>query len=163
MMTMEEKILDVLEKDGSLTTDQIAVMLGIYAGEVERIIDDLTARGIILGRKTIINWEKIERPTVTAHIELRITPERGEGFDKIAERIYQYPEIKALYLMSGSYDLGVIIDGASMREIALFVAEKLAPMEHVVSTTTHFVLRRYKEDGVILGIDRVDERAVITL
>ena len=100
---------------------------------------------------------------MTALIDLNITPQRGEGFDKVAERIYQYPEVKDLYLMSGGYDLSVLIEGRTLKEVAMFVSEKLAPMECVLSTRTHFILKKYKQDGIIFEKPRKDERSVITL
>lgn len=163
MERLEEQILCILEQDATASVERISTMLGVEESPVTDIIERFTKNGIILRYKALINWEKTEREMVTAHIELRVTPQRGEGFDKIAERIYQYPEIKSVYLVSGGYDLGVTIEGRSMKEVALFVAEKLAPMDNVVSTKTHFVLRKYKEDGVIFNEDDVDERKVITL
>ena len=118
---------------------------------------------IIVGYKTMINRDKTDDERVTALIELRITPQRGEGYDKIAERIYKYPQVKSLYLMSGAYDLAVIIEGKTMKEVALFVAQKLAPMEAVISTATHFMLKKYKDDGLIFYKDEKDTRQVITL
>ena len=110
-----------------------------------------------------MNWEKTDRDVVTALIDLRVTPQRGEGFDKVAERIYKYPQVSSLYLMSGAYDLSVVIEGKTMKEVALFVAQKLAPMESVISTATHFVLKKYKEEGVIFKPEGKDSRQVITL
>ena len=160
---MEEKILRLLERDGALNHNQIATMLGISIDEVEAEIAKMFSDGILLKYKALINWEKTERELVTAHIELRVTPQRGEGFDKVAERIYQYPEVTDVFLMSGGYDISVMIEGKAMKEVALFVAEKLAPMEFVVSTKTHFVLKKYKQDGVIFDEPTTDERSVITL
>lgn len=160
---MHEQILGLLEQDSSLTPDKIAVMLDMSESEVERAIAEMFDKGIILKYSALINWEKTDREYVTAQIELRVTPQRGEGFDKVAERIYQYPEVKDVYLMSGGYDLMVTIEGRTMKEVALFVAEKLAPMEFVTSTKTHFVLKKYKADGIIFDAPNVDERRVITL
>ncbi|MDD3766981.1 MAG: Lrp/AsnC family transcriptional regulator [Eubacteriales bacterium] len=160
---MEEKLLRLLEQDCSYTNEQLATMLGITAEEVKAKIAALVEKGVILKYTALVNWEKTEREFVTAHIELRVTPQRGEGFDRVAERIYQYPEVKSVYLMSGGYDLGVTIEGRTMKEVALFVAEKLAPMEFVVSTKTHFVLKKYKQNGVVFEEPKKDERRVITL
>jgi DNA-binding Lrp family transcriptional regulator len=160
---MEEKILRLLEQDSGYTHDQIATMLDISAAEVDAAVANLFAKGIILKYTALINWEKTEREFVTANIDLRVTPQRGEGFDKVAERIYQYPEVKNVYLMSGDYDLGVTIEGGTMKEVALFVAEKLAPMECIMSTKTHFVLKKYKQGGVIFETPSKDERRLITL
>ena len=111
----------------------------------------------------MINWDVSDTEIVNALIELRITPQRGEGYDKVAERIYKYPQVKSLYLMSGAYDLCVIVEGKTMKEVALFVARNLAPMESVISTATHFVLKKYKDDGLIFYDEEKDSRQVITL
>lgn len=159
------EILEILEKKGpKVTSEQISLMTGKSVEEVEKEIKDLEKNGVIFGYKTMINWEKTEKETVSAIIQLRVTPQRGEGFDAIAKRIYKYPQVKSLYLMSsGAYDLALMIDGASMKEVAMFVAEKLAPMEAVISTSTHFVLKKYKEDGFLYEDDEKDGRQVITL
>ena len=138
-------------------------MLGSTEEEVAGIIKGLEKENIIVGYKTMINWEKTDKDLVTSIIELRITPQRGEGFDKVAEKIYKYSQVKSLYLMSGSYDLCVIIEGRSMKDVALFVASKLAPMDNVLSTATSFVLKKYKDDGMIFYNDEEDSRQVITL
>lgn len=157
-------ILEILEKNGpKLGNTQIAQMLGKTEEEVAAIISGLEKDNIIVGYKTMINWDETDEEHVTALIELRITPQRGEGYDKVAERIYKYPQVKALYLMSGAYDLAVMIEGKSMKEVALFVAQKLAPMETVISTATHFILKKYKDDGLVFYKDEKDSRQVITL
>lgn len=158
-----QDILEILERDSRITPDEIAVMLNISKDEVLNTIKKLEEEKIILSYKTLINWEKTDKESVTALIELKVTPQRGEGFDKIAERIYRFPQVKNVYLMSGGFDLTVIIEGKSMKEVALFVAEKLAPMESVLSTGTHFVLKKYKQEGVIFEDDIKDERGLITL
>lgn len=160
---MQEKILELLEKDCRLTTKQIAVMLAEDESNIIAAIDTMEKDNIILRYKALINWEKTTRETVTALIELRVTPQRGEGFDKVADRIYKYPQVKSLYLMSGGFDLMVLIDGKTMKEVAMFVAQTLAPMESVLSTATHFVLKKYKDEGVAFGQDEIDDRQVITL
>ena len=161
---MVNNILDVLEKaDKKLSNEQIAQMIGSSEQEVVDIIKGLEKENTIVGYKTMINWEKTDREIVTAIIELRISPQRGEGFDKVAEKIYKYSQVKSLYLMSGSYDLCVIIEGQSMKDVALFVASKLAPMDNVLSTATSFVLKKYKDDGMIFYNDEEDSRQVITL
>ena len=158
------EILDILEKNGPKTTyEQIAKMLGKGAKEVAAIIAGLEKDNIIVGYKTLINWDQTDKERVTALIELRITPQRGEGYDKIAERIYKYPQVKSLYLMSGAYDLAVIIEGKNMKDVALFVAQKLAPMDTVISTATHFVLKKYKDDGLEFYKDDSDSREVMSL
>ncbi len=157
-------ILAILNKEqGIVDAARISKMLGISEAEVAEKIKELEENHIITGYKTIINWDKTDREVVTALIDLKVTPQRGEGFDKVAERIYRYPEVSALYLMSGAYDLSVTIQGRTMKEVALFVAQKLAPMESIVSTATHFVLKKYKEEGIEFKDDREDTRQVITL
>lgn len=160
---MRNKILTLLEQDAGLQHHQIAVMLDMSVEQVEYEIKQMTEEGILLRSKALINWEKTNREFVTAQIELSVTPQRGEGFDKVAERIYQYPEVKSVSLVSGGYDIAVTIEGKTMKEVALFVAEKLATMDHVNSTKTHFILKKYKQDGVIFNQEGKDERAVITL
>ena len=155
------KILD--NENGKVSRTRIAQMLGIDKSEVDEKIAELEKQHIIVGYKTIVNWEKTDREVVDALIELKITPQRGEGFDKVARRIYKYPQVKSLFLMSGAYDLAVMIEGKTMREVALFVAQKLAPMESIMSTATHFVLKKYKEEGIVFEDDEKDTRQVITL
>ena len=157
------KILDILYKNCKYSTSEIAVMLGVDESQVIATIEKLEDDKVILGYKAMINWEKVVSDNVVALIELKVTPQRGEGFDKIADRIYKYPQVDSVYLMSGGYDLTVIINGKTMKEVALFVAEKLAPMEAVVSTATHIVLKKYKDQGVIFTDEEVDDRQVITL
>ncbi len=161
---MVENILDILEKsDKKLSNEQIAQMIGSSEEEVAAIICGLEKENIIVGYKTMVNWEKTDKELVTAIIELRVSPQRGEGFDRVAEKIYKYDQVKSLFLMSGSYDLCVIIEGETMKDVALFVAQKLAPMDNVLSTATSFVLKKYKEDGMIFYNDEEDSRQVITL
>lgn len=161
---MVRSILDILEKsDKKMTNEQIAQMIGSSEEEVAAIIRGLEKDNTIVGYKTMINWDKTDKELVTALIELRVTPQRGEGFDRIAEKIYKYPQVKSLFLMSGSYDLCVMIEGESMKDVALFVASKLAPMDNVLSTATGFVLKKYKEDGMVFYKDEEDSRQVITL
>jgi len=158
-----KKILELLEKDATLTAEQLAVMLDKDPQAVAEDIKEYEKKNIIVGYKTIINWEKTEYEPVSAIIELRITPQRGEGFDEVAKRVYQYEEVSSVYLMSGGFDLALIIEGKTMKEVALFVAEKLAPMEQVISTATHFVLKKYKVDGAIITDKPKDTREVISL
>ena len=155
---MDKKILELLESDGRLTAKQIAMMLSKEEGDIKKIIENYEKEGIILGYKTIVDWDKTDREYATALIELKVTPQYNRGFDAIAERIYNYPEVQSVYLMSGSYDLCVILEGKTIREVALFVAQRLAPLEAVLSTATHFVLRKYKDKGVIYGPANFDER-----
>jgi len=148
-MDMDNEILELLDKDCSLSAADIAVMLGSDEKTVNERIEALKTDGVIVGNKLLINWNKSSRETVTALIELKVTPQFGRGFDQIAERFYQYEQVKSVYLMSGAYDLALQIEGRNLNEVALFVAEKLAPMDAVVSTATHFVLKKYKEDGLM--------------
>ena len=159
-----EEILNILDKEkGNVSRAKIAQMLGMEEKEVADKIEKMEKENVIVGYKTILNWDKTDKDVVVALIELRITPQRGEGFDKVAERIYKYPQVKSLYLMSGAYDLAVTIEGKSMKEVALFVAQKLAPMDSIISTATHFVLKKYKEEGIVFEDDEKDTRQVITL
>ena len=159
-----EEILNILDKEkGNVSRAKIAQMLGMEEKEVTDKIEKMEKENVIVGYKTIVNWDKTDKDVVVALIELRITPQRGEGFDKVAERIYKYPQVKSLYLMSGAYDLAVTIEGKSMKEVALFVAQKLAPMDSIISTATHFVLKKYKEEGIVFEDDEKDTRQVITL
>ena len=160
---MMEQILELLEKDCKLNAKQIAVMIDKDPDAVAAAIRSFEKDGVILGYKTLINWEKTMKEYVTAFIELRVTPQIGQGFDQIAKKIYQYDMVKSVYLMSGGFDLAVFIEGRTLKEVALFVSEKLAPMDAVLSTATHFVLKRYKDGGVVFNHDQNDEREVITL
>lgn len=163
-MDSKSKILDILDKNAERANLQkIAQMIGKTEEDVERIVKGLEKDNIIVGYKTLINWDLTDAEIVDALIELKITPQRGEGFDRVAEKIYKYPQVKSLYLMSGAYDLAVMIQGATMKDVALFVAEKLAPMDHILSTATHFVLKKYKEDGLIFYNNEEDTRQVMSL
>ncbi len=160
---LSDEILKILDEDCNIEPEQIAVMTDSSVEEVCDAINKMKENNVLLGNKAIINWEKTHVESVTALIELKVTPQRGEGFDKVAERIYKYPQVKSLYLMSGGFDLCVIIEGKSMKNVALFVASTLAPMESVVSTATHFVLKKYKDHGTIFEDNETDDRQVITL
>ncbi len=160
---MENQILDLLENNSRLTPEDIATMINAKKEDVERTIKQMENDQIICGYNTLINWDHTDkRDIVTALIEVRVTPQRGEGFDKIAERIYQYNEVKAVYLMSGGFDFTVIIEGKNIKEVALFVGQKLAPLEAVISTATHFVLKKYKDYGVAFEKDKKDERMIVS-
>lgn len=158
-----EEILEILEKNSRYTDKEIATMSGKTVEEVREAIRDFEEKSIIAGYTTLINWENTGKDTVTALIEVRITPQRGVGFDKVAERIYKYSEVKACYLMSGSFDLTVIVEGKTMKEVALFVSQKLAVQEYVLSTSTHFILKKYKEHGTIFKSKKIDNREVIII
>lgn len=156
-----DEILEILEKNSRYTDEQIAVMTGKTVEEVRDAITDYEEKSIIAGYTTLINWENTGSETVTALIEVKITPQRGEGFDKVAERIYKFSQVKACYLMSGGFDLTVIVEGKTMKEVAMFVSEKLATQEYVLSTATHFVLKKYKDYGTIFKEKKVDDREAI--
>ena len=157
-----KEILRILENDARTTTQQIATMTGIPDDEVARTIKQAEEKRIILKYKTVINWEKMENEQVSALIEVRISPQRDVGFDAIAERIYRFPQARTVYLLSGTYDLLVLVTGKSLHEVADFVSQKLAPLDGVQGTVTHFMLKRYKEDGEILeGKEEVKRQPVI--
>jgi DNA-binding Lrp family transcriptional regulator len=158
---MREQILNALDKNSKLSATDLAIMLGSTEEEVTSIVKQMEDEAIICGYPTLINWDKVQCERVTALIEVKVTPQRGLGFDKIAERIYQFDEVQSVYLMSGGFDLTVIIEGRTMREVANFVSEKLAPMDAILSTATHFVLKKYKEHGLPLIQTKHDERMLI--
>ena len=155
------ELLSLLENNSRLSSEAIARMLDKEVGDIKRMIEDYESAGVILGYKTIIDWDKTDKEYVSALIELKITPQQNHGYDHVAEKIYNYPEVESLYLMSGSFDLAVLIEGKTMREVAFFVAEKLATLEDVTSTSTHFVLRKYKDKGIVYGAVPIDERGNI--
>lgn len=159
---LREKILTVIEHNSKIELKDLAVLLGENEAAVANEIAAMEKEHIICGYHTLINWEKTSEEKVVALIEVKVTPQRGMGFDKIAERIYKYNEVNAVYLMSGSYDFTVIIEGKSMRQVAQFVSDKLAPMDSVLSTATHFTLKKYKDHGTILCEEVHDERMLIT-
>ncbi len=159
---MREKILAIIEKNSRIDLAELAILLGEEEASVANEIALMEKEGIICGYHTLINWDKTGNEKVVALIEVRVTPQRGMGFDSLAERIYQYSEVNAVYLMSGTYDFTVFIEGKTMREVAQFVSDKLAPMESVLSTATHFVLKKYKEHGTIVTEKKQDERQLIT-
>ena len=151
-------ILRLLEEDSRLTPEQIALMCDKEVGDIRQMIDDYERDGVILGYQALIDWDKTDREYVSALIEIKIAPQRDHGFDTVAEKIYNFPEVQSLYLMSGGFDLAVIIEGRTMKEVAYFVARKLATIQDVIATATHFVLRKYKDKGVIYGPAVIDER-----
>lgn len=157
-----KEILELLEINAKLTENDIAIMLSMDVEEVRRQIRELENNKVILRYITLVNWEKIGEEKVYAMIEVRTTPQRDVGFDAVAERIYRFPEVRSVRLVSGTYDLAVYIEGRTMREVSHFVATKLATIEGVVSTTTHFILKTYKQDGVIIEDDEEDRRLVVS-
>lgn len=158
-----DKLLTLLENDSTLTSAQIAAMLDKEEGDIKKAIAAYEKDGVILGYKTLIDWDKTDREYVSAMIELKVIPERVGGFDKIAEKIYSYPEVQSVYLMSGGFDLALIIEGRTLKEVASFVAQKLAPIENVTATATHFVLKKYKDKGVIYETPEKDERGKLSI
>lgn len=161
-MEFTRKILNLLERNATYSAKDISELLGEDEQKVAEEIARLKGSGVILGTKTLINWDKISPELTVAHIELRVTPQKGEGFDKIAREIYSFPEVRGVTLMSGGFDLLVTVVGNSMKDVAMFVGEKLSTLDTVVSTATHFVLKNYKVDGVLYVEEPKDER-VITL
>jgi len=165
MFLKMNEVLEILKKNSRFTDEEIAVMTGKSVTEVRQIIKDCEEQGIIAGYTTLVNWENTKNDDyITALIQVKVTPQRGEGFEKIAERIYKFDQVSACYLMSsGGFDLTVIVEGKSMKEVGLFVSEKLAVQEYVMGTATHFVLKKYKEHGTIFKEKEFDDREVIFL
>ncbi len=158
-----KEILRILEKDARKTPQQIATMTGIPVDQVEETIERAESDRTILKYKTVVNWDKLGEEQVRALVEVRVAPQRDVGFDAIAERIYRFPEARSVYLVSGTYDLAILVRGKTMQEISSFVAEKLAPLEQVQSTVTHFLLKRYKENGEIFHLPKeINRRLPIT-
>ena len=155
---MNTELLKLLENDARLTAEQLSVMLNIDRKEIQATLNEYENNGTILGYKAIVDWEKTEMESVTAMIDVKLTPQRDRGFDRVAEKIYNYPEVKSVYLMSGADDLSVLIEGKTMKEVAFFVSQKLSTIEAVISTATHFVLHKYKDKGVLYDTPEIDER-----
>ena len=159
---MREELLAIIEKNSRIDLKELAVILGVEEADVLQELEQLEKEGIICGYHTLINWEKTSIEKVNALIEVRVTPQRGQGFDTIAERIYKYPEVNSVYLISGGYDLLVSLEGKSLKEVSNFVSDKLSTLEGVLSTATHFVLKKYKDHGTVLTKKYEDERELIT-
>lgn len=159
---LRESILKLLEKNSRLDLKELAVLLDSTEVDIANEIAEMEKEHIICGYHSLINWDHTSREQLTAMIEVKVTPQRGEGFDKIAERIYNFPEVKALYLMSGAYDFMVMLEGKTMKEISMFTSSKLAPLEAVLSTATHFVLKKYKDHGTVLEAKKADKRQAVT-
>ena len=159
---MPEEILTFIEKNSRVDLKELAIIVGTDEVTVANEMAAMEKERIICGYHTLIDWDKTSMEKVTALIEVRVTPQRGEGFDKIAERIYNYPEVRSVYLISGAYDLMVILEGKTLRGVSMFVAEKLSTLDQVVGTATHFILKKYKDHGTVLGQAKTDERMVIT-
>jgi DNA-binding Lrp family transcriptional regulator len=161
-MERDAELLELLEADSRLSHKQLADMLGMQEDQVAERIRILEEEGAILCYRTVVNWEKVGREKVYAFIKVKVMPQRDVGFDAVAERIYRFPEVNSVYLVSGDYDLAVLVEGESMKEVAHFVATKLSTIEGVVSTSTHFVLKAYKQEGVILEDTEKNKRLVVT-
>ena len=159
---MRDELLALIEKNSRMGLDELAVLLGVKETEVAEELVKLEQKGIICGYHTLINWDKTSIEKVTALIEVKVTPQRGQGFDRIAERIYNYPEVKSVYLISGGYDLLVTLEEKTLKEIASFVSDKLSTLDSVLSTATHFILKKYKDHGTVFDKKREDEREIIT-
>lgn len=162
MEKTEMSILNILTEDARTPISQIAVMLGKDEATIADTIARLERQRIILKYPALVNWERVDVDQVEAMIEVRVTPQRGEGFEAIAEQIYRFEEVSSVYLMSGGYDLLVNMKARTMRQLALFVAEKLSTIEHVISTATHFVLKKYKDQGVLMDETTEDLRLKVT-
>ena len=162
MTKLETSLLDILQDDCRIPLEKMSVMTGASLDEVAAAIDSLEKRKVILRYSPVINWDRTDRERVEAMIEVRVTPQRDMGFDAIARRIYRFDEVKSVYLMSGSYDLLVLVEARTLKELAAFVSGKLSPLETVTGTATSFVLKRYKEEGVIFESDDTDRRLVIS-
>ena len=159
---MRTQILKYIEKKSKVDLGELAIMLGTDEITVANEIADMEKEKIICGYHTLIDWDKAGVESVTALIEVRVTPQRNQGFGRIAERIYNYPEVTSVYLISGAYDLLVTLEGRTLKEVSQFVSEKLSPIEAVLSTATHFILKKYKDHGTILVKKPESERMLIT-
>ena len=162
MNMLEEKVLGIIEKNSRVSTREVAVVLGTQEIEIINALQSMEEKGIICGYHTMIDWDKTDIEKVTALIEVRVTPQRGKGFDDIAERIYKDPEVNSVYLISGGYDLLVTLEGKSLKEVSSFVSSKLSTLDTVISTATHFILKKYKDHGTIMTRKQEDQRELIT-
>lgn len=155
---MREKILTFIEKNSRIDLKELAIVLGVDETTVVNELEEMEAEHIICGYHTIIDWDKVGIDKVTAMIEVRVTPQRGMGFDKVAERIYNYPEVNSVYLISGGFDFMVTIEGKTLREVSQFVSDKLSTLDSVLSTKTNFILKKYKDHGTVIAEQTKDER-----
>ena len=160
---MREKILSYIETNSRIDMHDLAIMMGTDEATIMNELEEMEQAHIICGYHTLINWEKAGIEKVTAMIEVRVTPQRGMGFDKVAERIYNYPEINSVYLISGGFDFMVTLEGKTLREVSEFVSDKLSPLDSVLSTKTNFILKKYKDHGTIMAEQRKDERELVSL
>ena len=159
---LRNEILRNPEKNSRIDLGELAVLMGMEEAEIANEVAEMEKEKIICGYHTMINWDKTGVEKVTALIEVRVTPQRNQGFDRIAERIYNYPEVNAVYLISGAYDLLVTLEGKTLQEVSLFVSEKLSPIEPVIGTATHFILKKYKDHGTIMLPKKGSDRMVVT-
>ncbi|MBQ6516076.1 Lrp/AsnC family transcriptional regulator [bacterium] len=159
---MREEILSVIAKNSKINLKDLAVLLNKNEVDIANEIADMEKEGVICGYHTLIDWEKTSVEKVSALIEVRVTPQRGQGFDSIAERIYNYPEVNSLFLISGGFDLLVTLEGKTLKEVSYFVSDKLATLDTVLSTSTHFILKKYKQEGLIIAKPKKDEREAIS-
>ena len=159
---MREELLAIIEKNSRIDLKELAVILGVREVDVVNELETMEKEGVICGYHTLVNWEKTSNEKVTALIEVRVTPQRGQGFDSVAERIYRYPEVRSVYLISGGFDLMVILEGKTLREVSSFVSDKLSTLDRVLSTSTHFILKKDKDHGTIFVQKTEDEREMIT-
>ena len=160
-LVMREKILTFIEKNSRINLKELAIMLGVDEASVANEIAAMEQENVICGYHTLIDWDKAGLEKVTAMIEVRVTPQRGMGFDKIAERIYNYPEVKSVYLISGGFDLMVTLEGKTLREVSQFVTDKLSTLDQVLSTKTNFILKKYKDHGTVMAEPAKDERIMM--
>ena len=159
---MREDILRVMEKNARISITDLATILDSPEEEISNAITDMERDKVIYGYHTMIDWDRTNDEHVLALIEVRVTPQRDQGFDAVAERIYRFEEVSSVYLMSGAFDLMVIVEGKTMKEVALFVARRLAVLDYVLSTSTNFVLKKYKENGMVLAEEKKDERIIVS-
>lgn len=163
MENLKKEILEILEKNSRTGLEDMAAMLNRTTDDIAAAMDELESDKVICGYTTLVNWDKTDRQYVTAMIEVKVTPQRDRGFEKIAERIYGFDEVKAVYLMAGAYDLLVMMDGKNIKEISYFISNKLSTLDNVLSTATHFVLKKYKDHGVVIERRAEDdERMIVT-
>ena len=159
---MREEILNFIEKNSRVDLKEVAVCLGITEIDVANELAAMESEGTICGYHTLIDWDKVTQEKIHALIEVKVTPQRGKGFDEVAERIYKYPEVQGAYLISGGFDLLIFMEGKTLREISTFVSQKLSTLDSILSTTTHFVLKKYKDYGIVLNKKSEDERMIMT-
>ncbi|MCI2050136.1 MAG: Lrp/AsnC family transcriptional regulator [Lachnospiraceae bacterium] len=162
MDSTDERILSIIEKNSRIDAKELAVMLGTGEIDVMNKLQRMEEEGVICGYHTMIDWDKTDIEKVTALIEVRVTPQRGKGFDEIAERIYKYPEVNSVYLISGGFDLLVTLEGKTLKEVSMFVSDKLSTLDTIIATSTHFILKKYKDHGTIMEKPEEDGREMIT-